>query len=143
VTQPLPVRIPSYLESVLGANRPSTDWYGLDLQWQYDLEASARREYRQRLRPAMYLSRIEYRLPVEVRGRLDDVPVTIAFHRWPRYECWGLAPCRIPAGARRSRPGVTPPDARRRRAVPVLPVLSTGAALTAAERAAQPRRPDP
>lgn len=73
-----------------------TIWYGLQPYWQVLLEAAARREHRGDLRLQIRPNRLTYRLPVEVPGRRDPVPVTIEFHRWPPYECWGLPPEEYP-----------------------------------------------
>lgn len=71
-------------------------WYGSQAWWQLWVEAGARAEHGTDLLMELQRTRLTYRVPVEVRGRLDRVLVRIDFHRWPPYDCYGLPPEEYP-----------------------------------------------
>jgi hypothetical protein len=89
------------------AGRPDSNWYGLQPWWQIPLEAAARREHGHHLRLRLNRDQIAYRVPMEVRGRRDPVPLTIEFHAHPPYDSFGLPPEEYPRVF--AVPGVTSP----------------------------------
>ncbi|SFF61680.1 hypothetical protein [Blastococcus tunisiensis] len=78
------------------AGRPDTAWYGMQPWWQIPVEGVARREHGRDLCATVERDLLSYRVPLEVRGRRNPVPVTIYFFAQPTYPCWGLSPEEYP-----------------------------------------------
>lgn len=71
-------------------------WYGSSPQWRILVEAQARRQYGTRLHVSLAAGRLTYAIDLDVPGRIDPVPVTVAFYDAPPYDCYGLAPADYP-----------------------------------------------
>lgn len=71
---------------------PPLRWYGTSPVWRVALEASARREYGDRLRVTEGQGTLEYRIALDVRGPNDLVDVKIMFYVAPVYDTYGLSP---------------------------------------------------
>lgn len=78
------------------AGKPDLGWWGLQPWWQIPLEAAARREHARDLQVHLEFDLLVYRVPIEVPGRRDPVPVAVYFFARPPYDCWGLPPEEYP-----------------------------------------------
>jgi hypothetical protein len=67
-------------------------WVGQDPSWWVPFEAAARRRYGCNLRLNYTHDRLEYRVPVDVLGRPEKVPVLVMLFAQPPYYCYGLPP---------------------------------------------------
>lgn len=75
---------------------PPLLWYGNSPVWRVALEASARRQYGNRLHVTEGQGTLEYQVALDVRGPNDLVDVKITFYVAPVYETYGLSPQNYP-----------------------------------------------
>lgn len=60
------------------------------------MEAAARRAHGAALRVHLEIDFLVYRVPLEVPGRRNPVPVAVYFYERPPYPCWHLRPEEYP-----------------------------------------------
>ncbi|WP_434319014.1 hypothetical protein ACQ86L_0375 (plasmid) [Leifsonia sp. P73] len=72
-------------------------WYGNDPAWRYPMERDAKRHYGRLIRAIDGPGWLAYKHQgVEVRGRIEAVPVEIRFYASPPYATYGLTPDEYP-----------------------------------------------